>query len=66
MARGGLEGWKGLGGPPGGLGGVVRPFWRAGRGHEGWERSRVSPGGLRGYVSPTWRPGRGREALPEV
>ena len=51
------EVWEGLGGPPGGLGGVVRLFWRAGRGSEGRERLRVSPGGTGGVGWPSWRLG---------
>ena len=31
------EGWTGLGGPPGGPGGVERPFWRAQKGQDGRE-----------------------------
>lgn len=70
--QGTLEGRKGSRGPPGVLGGVRKPFWRAGIGCEGRERSGTPPRGqegsggptgwLKGDGSPSWRPRRGRES----
>ena len=60
---------EGSGGPPGGLGGVGRPFRRAKKGPEtllkGWKWSGGYSGGLEGVGRSSGRDSRGRKVFPE-
>ena len=75
MPQEGWEGWeslpkgqKGLGSPPIGLGGVRRPYQRAGvgwRAERDWASLLKGWEGLVGVLRPSWRYGRGRESFLE-
>ena len=59
------ESREGSGIPPGGLGGVGRPFWRFRRGRESHTGAGCPTLELGGVARPSWRAGRGWEALLE-
>lgn len=62
-------GWLRSKGPAGCLGGVRRPYWRAGKGRETLPEGQQwieGPAGWSGLVGrPSWRASRGCEALQE-